>query len=259
MTSVLISDVVTLRERGKWQGYLNVFFTAGASAGGPIGGILTDRIGWRWVFLGQAPIAAAAFIAIALFVEKRGTEDGTAWEKLKRIDFLGAFWLILAVTALLVGLDRGSNAGWDDMYAVAALLASPILTAIFFLVEMKFAANPFAPVHVIFNRKLAGAYICGFFVVALYRCWVYCMPVYFQAVKDMTSGDVGVLLIPITFAGVSGSLIGGFFIERTGRYKWMSVTAMSVATLLWIPLYLSTAVVQSTVGIMANLVIINMW
>jgi MFS family permease len=48
VTSILFSDIVPLRERGTWQGYLNIVYAAGASGGAPLGGILADSIGWRW-------------------------------------------------------------------------------------------------------------------------------------------------------------------------------------------------------------------
>jgi MFS family permease len=47
VVSILLSDVVPLRERGTWQGYLNIVYATGASAGAPLGGILAD-FGWRW-------------------------------------------------------------------------------------------------------------------------------------------------------------------------------------------------------------------
>ena len=46
--SILISDIVPLRERGVWQGYTMMIFAAGMSTGAPLGGLLTDTIGWRW-------------------------------------------------------------------------------------------------------------------------------------------------------------------------------------------------------------------
>jgi MFS family permease len=48
VVSILLSDIVPLRERGTWQGYLNIIFATGAAAGAPLGGILADSIGWRW-------------------------------------------------------------------------------------------------------------------------------------------------------------------------------------------------------------------
>lgn len=48
VVSILLSDIIPLRERGKWQGYLNIIYATGSSCGAPIGGLLADSIGWRW-------------------------------------------------------------------------------------------------------------------------------------------------------------------------------------------------------------------
>ena len=48
VVSILFSDIIPLRERGTWQGYLNIVYAAGFSLGGPLGGLLTDTVGWRW-------------------------------------------------------------------------------------------------------------------------------------------------------------------------------------------------------------------
>jgi MFS family permease len=48
VVSILLSDIIPLRERGKWQGYLNIIYATGAASGAPIGGLLADSIGWRW-------------------------------------------------------------------------------------------------------------------------------------------------------------------------------------------------------------------
>jgi MFS family permease len=56
VVSIMLSDIVSLRERGKWQGYINIIYASGASAGAPLGGIFADLIGWRWAFLVQGTV-----------------------------------------------------------------------------------------------------------------------------------------------------------------------------------------------------------
>jgi MFS family permease len=48
VVSILMSDIIPLRERGKWQGYVNIIYATGAASGAPLGGLLADSIGWRW-------------------------------------------------------------------------------------------------------------------------------------------------------------------------------------------------------------------
>ena|SRR5436305_981890 len=57
VVSILLTDIVPLRERGVWQGYLNIIFASGTSTGAPLGGLLADSVGWRWLVVGRAPPA----------------------------------------------------------------------------------------------------------------------------------------------------------------------------------------------------------
>jgi len=48
VTSIMFSDIIPLRKRGTWQGYINIVFATGAAIGAPLGGVFADSIGWRW-------------------------------------------------------------------------------------------------------------------------------------------------------------------------------------------------------------------
>jgi MFS family permease len=48
VVTILMSDIVPLRKRGTWQGYINIIYATGASMGAPLGGLFADNIGWRW-------------------------------------------------------------------------------------------------------------------------------------------------------------------------------------------------------------------
>ena len=221
--SILLSDIVPLRERGQWQGYVNIVYAAGAGIGAPLGGILADSIGWRWAFLGQAPLCLLAFTAVGFALRLPRKEDVRWPDKLRRVDFGGALVLLLAVVALLVGLDRGSNVAWRDKWALGLVCASLPLFAVFVAVEVWLAAEPFAPGHVIFEPSLFAAYLCNFFSFAGWLAVMFYVPLYFQAVDSLSATQAGVRLIPGIVLSVSGSLFGGFYMRWTGRYYWLTV------------------------------------
>jgi MFS family permease len=207
--SILLSDIVTLRERGQWQGYVNVIYALGASAGAPLGGLLADSIGWRWAFIAQGPLCVAAFVAVALVLELP-EQDRSGWrEKILKVDFLGAAVLIVAIFGLLVGLDRGSNVSWGSPYAIAGLCATPLFV-VFVLVEMYVAGNPFAPGRIILNRSLFACYLCNFFSFSGWLASLFFIPLYWQVIGDYSAAHAGLLLVPSICCGVSGSLIGGW-------------------------------------------------
>ncbi|KAI0118890.1 major facilitator superfamily [Nemania sp. FL0031] len=166
VVTILVTDLVSLRDRGVWQGYINIVFAAGMSAGAPIGGLFADTIGWRWAFIVQCPIALLAFLSVYLVLHLPHTDHSHWSAKFLRIDFIGAFTLVTAVFLLLFGLDNGSNEGWAKTITILPLALAPVLFAVFVFVEAKVAKEPFAPGNVIFDPPLLAAYGTNFFGVA---------------------------------------------------------------------------------------------
>ncbi|EUC34710.1 hypothetical protein COCCADRAFT_3916 [Bipolaris zeicola 26-R-13] len=228
-TTVLMSDILGLRERGTWQGYLNLVYAVGASAGAPLGGLLADSIGWRTAFLAQGPMCALAMVAVALALELPERDESHWKEKVKKVDFLGAAILILAVFGLLVGLDRGSNVSWSDPIAIAGLSMTPFF-GVFVLVEKYVASNPVAPGHIILNRTLSAYYFCNFFSLGGWIAAVFYIPLYWQVIGDYDASHAGLLLVPSIIFSVTGSLFGGFYMKRTARYYWITVSAYTALT-----------------------------
>lgn len=228
-TSVLLSDIVGLRERGTWQAYVNLVYAVGASAGGPLGGFLADNIGWRTSFLIQGPMCALAIVAVALVLHLP-EQDHAHWkEKVKKIDFLGAAILLLAVFGLLTGLDRGSNVSWSNPVAIAGLAMTPLFI-VFVLVEKYVASNPFAPGRIILNKTLFACYLCNFFSFGGYLASLFFIPLYWQVIRDYSASQAGLLLVPSILCGVSGSVFGGFYMKRTAKYYWITVIAYANLT-----------------------------
>ena len=91
-----MSDLIPLKRRGTFQGYMNIVFASGTSLGGPIGGITADIFGWRWSFGIQIPLIVLStyIISFRLYLPKREGSVQPMREKLKRIDFVGAITLV---------------------------------------------------------------------------------------------------------------------------------------------------------------------
>lgn len=228
VVSILMSDIVPLRERGTWQGIINIIYAAGAGCGAPLGGILADLFSWRWAFLAQAPMCALAFLSVT-FVLRLPRRESAGWKKkLARVDFIGAFVLVSAVFTMLLGLDRGSNVSWSIPITIASLSVSFVLFILFALVEQRFAAEPFAPSRIIWDRSLVACYFCNFFSFAGYLSLIFYLPLFFQAVNGYTATQASLRLLPTIISGVSGSLFGGLLMQKTGKYYWLTVIAYTM-------------------------------
>ncbi|KAI9680376.1 MAG: hypothetical protein M1829_001262 [Trizodia sp. TS-e1964] len=254
VVTILFSDIVPLRERGTWQGYINLIFACGAAAGAPLGGLLADSIGWKWSFILQAPLCLIAFLAVALVLSSPKVNNNDWRAKLARLDFLGALLLILAVFSLLLGLDRGSNDSWLSPLALTALCLSLPLFAFFLLCEAKHATEPFAPLRILSSPPLLASFACNFFQFASYLGILFYLPMYYQAVGGLSAAHAGALLIPGVLGGVMGSLTGGKIMEWTGKYYWLTVSSFALYTLTFIPLVLFSGLVShSTLGLSLGL------
>jgi len=173
-------------------------------------------LSFQRAFLGQFPLCVLAFLSVSFALHLPKTESSNWKTKLARIDFPGAFVLVLAVFTLLLGLDRGSNVAWSAPITIASLCTSVPLFILFVVIEQKYAAEPFAPGRVIFERSLFAAYLCNFFSFGGWLGCIFYLPLFFQAVDGFSATQAGVRLLPGICAGVCGSLFGGILMQRTG-------------------------------------------
>lgn len=242
-------------------GILNIIFASGSATGAPLGGILADSIGWRWLgsgpikydktlkniyraFLLQVPFTLLAILAVSSSLTLAPTHVSVSGlrSKLKRVDFLGAALLVLAVFALLLALDRGGNVAWSDQTTVGCSVAAGVLFGAFAYVEFRTEARPsdapstahaspqyrpepFAPRRILLSRSLLPAYVANLTGFAASMCTIFHGALYFQAVARRSAAQAGARLLPAVLGGVVGSLCAGVLMQRTGRYYWLTVGA----------------------------------
>ncbi|EFR04443.1 multidrug resistance protein fnx1 [Nannizzia gypsea CBS 118893] len=247
VVSIIMSDIVPLRDRGVWQGVINIVWSAGSGLGAPLGGFLADTIGWRWAFLAQGPCCLLAFIVVGLTLKMPTTDQSNWKEKLKRVDFLGAFVLVIAVFGLILGLDRGGNVSWTMPLTIISLSISVVAFILFMAIEARFAVAPFAPLHITFGRDLVACYLTNFFSFGGWLAAIFYIPLFFQASDGSSAASAGIKLLPSILLGVSGSLFGGWLMKKTGKYYWITFYsyALLVAGLVVITLF-SGVITKST-------------
>jgi MFS family permease len=158
LVSILITDLVPLRDVATWRSYVNIAATTGRSIGGPLGGFLADTVGWRWSMMGQSPAAAIAIVLIATVLPShtRSTSDAigtTKQNKLARIDFLGALFTTLTILLFLLPLQIGGDRlPWSHPAILGLLGGACVSAALFVVVEGKLAREPVIPL-ILFRNK----------------------------------------------------------------------------------------------------------
>lgn len=101
LVMVIVSDITTLKERGKYQGYLETFIALGNGAGPLIGGAFSESVTWRWTFWLPAILAVCATVVVVIMVPQ-ATVEGDWRKRVGNIDYLGIICSLTAVLFILV-------------------------------------------------------------------------------------------------------------------------------------------------------------
>ncbi|HZZ48928.1 MAG TPA: MFS transporter [Pseudonocardia sp.] len=209
----IIGDVIVPRERGKYQSLFSVVFAVTSLVGPLAGGLVTQAVGWRWVFLMNLPIGIAAMVvaAVALPAQLPRTR--------RVIDYYGAVLLAAAATCLMLcaGLG-GPDYPWLSAPIIGLGLAGVLLGALWVILERR-AVDPVLPPALFANRVFAaGAAVSVMTGFVLFGVTVF-LPVFLQVVRGVSPVMSGVGVLPLMVGLVATSLGSGVVISRTGRYR----------------------------------------
>jgi MFS family permease len=227
IVSILITDLVPILEVASWRSYVNVVATLGRSIGGPLGGWLCDTIGWRWSFIGQAPVTAVAFLLVLWRLETptKKPDNGVSSRlkqpsKLGRVDFVGSILISTTITALLFAVDlAGRDISWTSPLLLGLIVIFLVLGSSFIIYEANYAREPIFPPRLLLQRDVATSYLINVLQGAAQLGMMFSVPLYFQVVEGASNTRAGSHLIPAVVGNAVGSLLVGIYIKKTGLYK----------------------------------------
>lgn len=228
----VIGDLFTPRERGRYQGLFGAVFGLSFIIGPFLGGLLTDRISWHWVFYVNLPvgIVALGIIGTVLPTVKRAGS-------LRSLDYLGIGVFTAAIVPILLGL---SNKGLTDStgalndwlsFPVGGLIGLGLaLLVVFIVIEIR-AEEPFFPLELFRDRTFAGSNAAVFLMAFAMFASVIFIPRYYQAVQGISATQSGYMVWPLLVGLISGSVTTGIIISRTGHYKAIMVGSSGLLVL----------------------------
>ncbi|HEX2300129.1 MAG TPA: MDR family MFS transporter, partial [Pseudonocardiaceae bacterium] len=226
----IIGDIVPPRQRARYQGYfLAVFGSAsvlGPLLGGAFAGIDTflGIAGWRWVFLVNVPVAAAALIVVARVLKLPHTPRD------HQIDWVGALALAVGVVPVLLVAEQGRMWGWDSLRAITCYGVALLGLVWFVLTERRIGDDALLPLRLVRNRVFAVASAAGLIIgMGMFGGFVL-IPLYLQIVQGATPTEAGLLLLPLMAGIMVASIVAGQVTARTGRYKIFPVTGTALMT-----------------------------
>jgi EmrB/QacA subfamily drug resistance transporter len=224
-TTAVIGDLVSPRERGRYQGYMGGVFGVSTVIGPLIGGFFVDHFSWRWIFYINLPIGGLALAVIA--VAFHGRSDHLRHS----IDYLGAGLLAGALAAIVLCTSLGGTTyAWGSPQVVVLAVLALVLLVLFIFAERR-AAEPILPLALFKNRTFSLASVIGFIVgVALFGSITY-LPLYLQIVKGYSPTASGLLLTPMMLGVLITSIGSGTVISKTGRYRVFPIIGTAVAAI----------------------------
>ena len=217
---IIITDLVPLRERGKWFSFQSLTWAIGSVAGPLVGGAFAQKAGWRWIFWINLPFCGLGFLTIPFCLHLQHP-PGHLKSKLVRFDWFGAFLLTASVTSMLVPISWGGIMfNWSSFRTLVPLLLGIFGLSLFAMYDIWFVKNPLIPLGIFNSRTAAVSYFGTFIHGIVLWCLLYYLPLYYEAVKGYNPIIVGVAVFPETFTVAPASIFVGLVVSKTGRFRW---------------------------------------
>jgi EmrB/QacA subfamily drug resistance transporter len=216
----VIGDLFSPSERGKYQGLFGAVFGLSVLIGPAIGGVLTDTVGWPWVFIFNLPIGAAVFAIVW-----RSLPSYHLGSDRPSIDFVGAGLFTAALVPILVGLTNKQSADWTDP-SVGVLIAVGAVVALVFLLWERRAREPIVPLSLFRNRTFRISVIAFFLSSFGFLAAVVFLPRWFQVVNGSSATESGYQILPLLGGLIISATAAGQIVSRTGRYRLLATGAL---------------------------------
>jgi MFS family permease len=231
MTLIIISDIVSLEDRGKYQGINEAVIAISNGVGPVLGGVFSQYTTWRWAFWINLPLTGIA-IAVSIWLLPLKAVKGNAREKLLKIDYVGSGLTILGWVLILLGINWGGvTYPWTSGAVLAPLLLGVATIAVFMLWEAKFAQLPIVPVHIFKYKTVVGVYLCTAMNGMTFFTVLYYVPQFLQLVRGYNSVTASLLTLPILAPVAVFVFISGQIVARTGRYRTLIIGGYMVWTI----------------------------
>jgi len=222
LSQAIIGDIISPRERGKYQGMMGASFGLASIVGPAAGGFITEHFTWRWLFFVNLPLAALTLIVIWYFMHVPNER------RPHRIDVWGSVTLSLGIACtLLATVWGGVQYPWASWQIIGLYAAAAVLLAAFIWIEVR-APEPVLPLKLWKSSIFTYSNIASVGVAMSMFGAIFFLPVFVQGVVGNSVTSSGAILVPMLVAMIVTSVVGGQIISRTGRYKALLLGGLAV-------------------------------
>ena len=218
----VIGDLFAPSERGQYQGLFGAVFGVSILVGPAVGGLLTDTIGWPFVFFFNLPVGALVFFLVWRYLPLYHLAGDRP-----RVDYLGAALFTGALVPILVGLTNKQTAAWGDP-AVGGLIGLGALILVAFIVVESRVAEPIVPLGLFRERSFSISVSAVFLAAFGFFATVVFLPRWFQVVNGSSATESGYQMLPLLGGLIFSAIASGQIVSRTGRYRLLIFGALAV-------------------------------
>lgn len=218
LTQIVMADIISPRERGKYMGLFGAVMALGTVGGPLIGGFITDAINWRWNFFVALPFAAIAIILI-----QKTLHLPVQPKRKVSIDYAGIALLSAGVSLLLIWVSlAGSQFDWASTATLVMVGGAVVALVAFVIVELK-ASEPIIPLTMFKNRTFTLSVVASISVgVSMFGTSVF-LAQYMQLARGANATQSGLMTIPMMAGLLIISTVAGAMISKYGKWKAIMV------------------------------------
>ena len=220
LSLTVIGDIIPPRFRGRYQAVMGAMFGVASVVGPLAGGVITDHLGWRWMFAATIPFGLAALVAIVRYLHIPHQRREAV------IDRAGIALLSSGLVVTLLATSwGGTQYPWGSPTIIGMFLVGALLLAGFVRVELR-AVEPIVPLRLFRSSIFTAANLANFAVAMVMFGSIFYIPVFAQGVVGVGATESSLVLMPLMLGMVVLGIVAGQVVTRTGRYKAIIVTGI---------------------------------
>ncbi|KAI5206978.1 hypothetical protein AUEXF2481DRAFT_31628 [Aureobasidium subglaciale EXF-2481] len=228
---IILSDIIPLRQRAQYQGFLQLCFVLGSNIAPVIGGLIVQKTTWRWLFYVNLPFCAISLATVPCILRYARPKSAIR-NQISSVDWIGITGSVTSTTLFLIGISwGGTEYSWSSATTLCPLILGLLGVLCTINHEMKCARMPFLRISIFHNRSAIAAYVCTVLMAFSVYATLYYLVLWLLAVKEMSEIMAGVCVLPLGMTVVPVSGLTGTIITRVGRYQWAVWSGWVIATL----------------------------